>query len=272
MFCKYCGKELSDDSTFCQYCGKAQPAAQGNTQNGAQRTVQNPAPATAQPVRRAGPRKSFFKRLKAGTRLFSFTAWIALVIVILVLVCAAVLLLDAILGFNLISLMLGALVAGFAGFLYLMGIHQFCHAAEVEDGLYLKLPGGKSDSAWLAQIRDHFSFEGAQLMETQPENAVAYLMRGTRMLLTARNGVLRIEVEHQKRYNASKDPGKWKLYESFMADDLKCALRYFLSGQPLPESFVNDQKAAHVDKVGTAKVWILVAVLVLLVLSMLFGR
>ena len=74
MFCKYCGKELSDDSTFCQYCGKAQPAAQGNTQNGAQRTVQDPAPATAQPVRRAGPRKSFFKRLKAGTRLFSFTA------------------------------------------------------------------------------------------------------------------------------------------------------------------------------------------------------
>ena len=30
MYCKYCGKEIADDSTFCKYCGKAQD----NTQKG----------------------------------------------------------------------------------------------------------------------------------------------------------------------------------------------------------------------------------------------
>lgn len=30
MYCKHCGKEIDDNSTFCKYCGKAQ----GNTQKG----------------------------------------------------------------------------------------------------------------------------------------------------------------------------------------------------------------------------------------------
>lgn len=30
MYCKHCGKEIDDNSTFCKHCGKSQ----GNTQNG----------------------------------------------------------------------------------------------------------------------------------------------------------------------------------------------------------------------------------------------
>ena len=30
MYCKHCGKEIDDNSTFCKYCGKSQ----GNAQKG----------------------------------------------------------------------------------------------------------------------------------------------------------------------------------------------------------------------------------------------
>lgn len=46
MFCSYCGKEISDGSTFCQYCGKKMPVQERTTQQNAtqQSTTQQNTP------------------------------------------------------------------------------------------------------------------------------------------------------------------------------------------------------------------------------------
>ena len=73
-----------------------------------------------------------------------------------------------------------------------------------------------SDAEWLASIRDEFSFEGARLSETQPENAVVYLMNRARGAAGGENGVLHITVKHSKRFNSAESGGHWELQESFM--------------------------------------------------------
>ena len=295
MFCKYCGKELNEGSAFCKYCGQAQKTAsfvqpvpktakqeyaepaelQNTVQSVVIDAVKDPAQNVVQKARRPLSKGEFFRCLKATCKLLSLSGWLSLVGVTLSAVLALFVLLDIILMLSLDGLPALLILVLFSAWLYIFGVHQFWHAAVIEEGLNITLPDGKDDAAWLVFIRDKFVFEGAQLSETQPENAVVYLMNGAQIWLTAENNTLHIAVKHHKRFNSARSGGHWELQESFDADNLKCALDYFLKGQSLPDSFVQDQKAAHKDKVGKVKKGLIVTTIVLVLLMILvslFGQ
>lgn len=311
-FCKYCGKAQSTASSAPAQPA-AEPPAQNSTADAVQRTMQNVVQKAAQSAaagadaarnaaqkaaysaaagavqetaqnavhsvmqkaRRPISKEMFLRRLKATCKMLSMAGWASLVVGTLLAVLAALTLLVAIFTLNPAGLSAPLILALVSAWCYFFGVRQFWHAVVVEEGLTVALPAGKSDAEWLASIRDEFSFEGARLSETQPENAVVYLMNRARVQLEAENGVLHIVVKHSRRFNSAESGGHWELQESFHADDLKCALHYFLKGEPLPDSFAQDQKAAHKDKVGSVKKGLVAAtvVLVLLVtLIALFGN
>ena len=72
-----------------------------------------------------------------------------------------------------------------------------------------------------------------------------------------------------QRIRAGRSGGFWELKEAFAADNVKCALKYFIQGQALPEHFERDQKLAHKDKVGKAKIVIVVGMLLLCVITLI---
>ena len=291
MFCKYCGKELDDGSAFCKYCGKSQTAvnpapAQPSAEAAAQehtthKQVQSPvqnilskaaqsaaegaaaAAGAAQHNHRDNPK---LKRLQATLKLLSFTGWGCLILgtlfgVIGVLMLAVFLLTPD------MEILPGIAVCLFVALWgYIFGVYQFWNAAGVEQQLTLALPETMSEAEWIEKIRNEFSFQGAVLQENQPDNALVYLLNDARMHLTAENGVLHIRVQHSKRFRSANSGGHWELQESFSADDLKCALAYFVAGQPLPESFAQEQKLRHKDKVGKVKVGLYVGTAAALVL------
>lgn len=290
MFCKYCGKELADGSAFCKYCGKAQTAvaaapappsaqaaAQEHTpQEQAQSTVPNilqkaaqsaaagaSAVGAAQHNYRDNPK---FKRLKATFKLLSFTGWGCLILGTLFGVIGVLMLVVFLLTPDM-EILPGIAVCLFVALWgYIFGVYQFWNAAGVEQQLTLALPDTMSEAEWIEKIRNEFSFQGAVLQENQPDNALVYLLNDARMHITAENGVLRIRVQHSKRFRSANSGGHWELQESFSADDLKCALAYFVAGQPLPESFAQEQKLRHKDKVGKVKVGLYVGTAAALVL------
>lgn len=270
MFCKYCGKQLEDGSAFCKYCGKALnevPAATPAPQH----TVSLSMPVTetnqTQQAQTTPEKMPFMQHLKATCKLLSFSGWASLVVVVPAAAMTVLFVLTAIVssiqeatisplfGYALLPLSLTACV-------YFFGIHQFWNAAAVENKLSFELPKEKSETEWLAYIRDNFSFEGAVLADNQPDNTVVYLLHNAQMWLTAENGVLRITVKHSRRFNSASSGGHWELEESFAADNLKCALTYFVHGQPLPATFGQEQKKKHKNKVGNLKVGIVAAVIV----------
>ena len=291
MFCKYCGKELADGSAFCKYCGKSQTAvnpapAQPSAEAAAQehtthKQVQSPvqnilskaaqsaaegaaaAAGAAQHNHRDNPK---LKRLQATLKMLSFTGWGCLILgtlfgVIGVLMLAVFLLTPD------MEILPGIAVCLFVALWgYIFGVYQFWNAAGVEQQLTLALPETMSEAEWIEKIRNEFSFQGAVLQENQPDNALVYLLNDARMHITAENGVLRIRVQHSKRFRSANSGGHWELQESFSADDLKCALAYFVAGQPLPESFAQEQKLRHKDKVGKVKVGLYVGTAAALVL------
>lgn len=291
MFCKYCGKELADGSAFCKYCGKSQTAvtpapAQLSAEAAAQehtthKQVQSPvqnilskaaqsaaegaaaAAGAAQHNHRDNPK---LKRLQATLKMLSFTGWGCLILgtlfgVIGVLMLAVFLLTPD------MEILPGIAVCLFVALWgYIFGVYQFWNAAGVEQQLTLALPETMSEAEWIEKIRNEFSFQGAVLQENQPDNALVYLLNDARMHITAENGVLRIRVQHSKRFRSANSGGHWELQESFSADDLKCALAYFVAGQPLPESFAQEQKLRHKDKVGKVKVGLYVGTAAALVL------
>lgn len=309
-FCKYCGKAQSTASSAPAQPA-AEPPAQNSTADAVQRTMQNVVQKAAQSaaaganaaqnavqkaaqsaavgavqdaaqnavhsvMQKAGQpisKEHFLRRLKATCKMLSLAGWVSLLAGALSAVLALFVLLDIILMLNLSGLPVLLILVLFALWFYIFGVHQFWYAAAIEEGLNITLPDGKDDAAWLAFIRENFVLDGAQLSESQPENAVVYLMDGAQMWLTAENGVLHISVKHQKRFNSARSGGHWELQESFHADNLKCALDYFLKEEPLPDSFVQDQKAVHKDKVGKVKKGLVavtaVIVLILLLISML---
>lgn len=278
MFCKYCGKQLEDGSAFCKYCGKAQNTVQAAAP-AQQQTVQPFAPSTGinqtQHMQAAPGKMPFKQHLKATCKLLSLSGWVSLIIVVLAAAISVLMVLAgivySILNADISSLLTGLLVGviipfPFAAWAYVFGVHQFWNAAAVESALLIVLPKEKSDAEWLGYIRDNFSFEGAVLTEEQPDDAVVYLLRDAQMWLTVDSGVLHITVKHSKRFNSARSGGHWELEESFAADDLKCALTYFVCGQPLPATFRQEQKKKHKNKVGKLKVGIIVAVVVLLLI------
>ena len=301
MFCKYCGKEIEGTSTFCKYCGKAQnvttgepvqqmQAEQVQTASATPKTLPQTLPIHSQetfktqetaqqtpPVQQANFKKTAenrwqdnpgIKRLKATLKMLSFTGWGSLILGTLFGVFGVLALVVLLITMNselLIGTAASLLIAVWG---YVFGVYQFWNAAGVEQGLTVALPNQLSESEWMEKIRNEFSFQGAVLLDNQPDNALVYLLNDAKMHLFAQNGVLSITVEHSKRFNSAKSGGHWELQESFSADDLKCALTYFVAGQPLPENFAQEQKMRHKDKVGKVKVGIYVgtAVMILVVL------
>ena len=301
MFCKYCGKEIEETSTFCKYCGKAQnvttgepmqqmQAEQVQTASVTPKTLPQTLPINSQetfktqetaqqtpPVQQANFKKTAenkwqddprMKRLKATLKMLSFTGWGSLILGTLFGVFGVLMLVVLLLTMNselLIGTAASLLIAVWG---YVFGVYQFWNAAGVEQGLTVALPNQLSEEEWMEKIRNEFSFQGAVLLDNQPDNALVYLLNDAKMHLSAQNGVLSITVEHSKRFNSAKSGGHWELQESFSADDLKCALTYFVAGQPLPENFAQEQKMRHKDKVGKVKVGIYVgtAVMILVVL------
>lgn len=301
MFCKYCGKEIEETSTFCKYCGKAQnvttgepvqqmQAEQVQTVSATPKTLPQTPPIHSQetfktqetaqqtpPVQQANFKKTAenkwqddprMKRLKATLKMLSFTGWGSLILGTLFGVFGVLMLVVLLLTMNselLIGTAASLLIAVWG---YVFGVYQFWNAAGVEQGLTVALPNQLSEEEWMEKIRNEFSFQGAVLLDNQPDNALVYLLNDAKMHLFAQNGVLSITVEHSKRFNSAKSGGHWELQESFSADDLKCALTYFVAGQPLPENFAQEQKMRHKDKVGKVKVGIYVgtAVMILVVL------
>lgn len=275
MFCKYCGKKLEDGSAFCKYCGKAQNAVPAAAP-AQQQTVQSFAPSTGginqtKHTQAASEKMPFKQHLKATCKLLSLSGWVSLIIVAMAAAISVLLVLAGIVS-SILNAEISPLLAGviiplpFAAWAYVFGVHQFWNAAAVESALSIVLPKEKSDAEWLGYIRDNFSFEGAVLTEEQPDDAVVYLLRDAQMWLTVDSGVLHITVKHSKRFNSARSGGHWELEESFAADDLKCALTYFVCGQPLPATFRQEQKKKHKNKVGKLKVGIIVAVVVLLLI------
>lgn len=301
MFCKYCGKEIEGTSTFCKYCGKAQnvttgepvqqmQAEQVQTASATPKTLPQTLPIHSQetfktqetaqqtpPVQQANFKKTAenrwkddprMKRLKATLKMLSFTGWGSLILGTLFGVFGVLALVVLLITMNselLIGTAASLLIAVWG---YVFGVYQFWNAAGVEQGLTVALPNQLSESEWMEKMRNEFSFQGAVLLDNQPDNALVYLLNDAKMHLSAQNGVLSITVEHSKRFNSAKSGGHWELQESFSADDLKCALAYFVAGQPLPENFAQEQKMRHKDKVGKVKVGIYVgtAVMILVVL------
>lgn len=301
MFCKYCGKEIEGTSTFCKYCGKAQnvttgepvqqmQAEQVQTASATPKTLPQTLPIHSQetfktqetaqqtpPVQQANFKKTAenrwkddprMKRLKATLKMLSFTGWGSLILGTLFGVFGVLALVVLLITMNselLIGTAASLLIAVWG---YVFGVYQFWNAAGVEQGLTVALHNQLSEEEWMEKIRNEFSFQGAVLLDNQPDNALVYLLNDAKMHLSAQNGVLSITVEHSKRFNSAKSGGHWELQESFSADDLKCALTYFVAGQPLPENFAQEQKMRHKDKVGKVKVGIYVgtAVMVLVVL------
>lgn len=208
------------------------------------------------------------KRLKATLKMLSFTGWGSLILGTLFGVFGVLALVVLLITMNselLIGTAASLLIAVWG---YVFGVYQFWNAAGVEQGLTVALHNQLSEEEWMEKIRNEFSFQGAVLLDNQPDNALVYLLNDAKMHLSAQNGVLSITVEHSKRFNSAKSGGHWELQESFSADDLKCALTYFVAGQPLPENFAQEQKMRHKDKVGKVKVGIYVgtAVMILVVL------
>lgn len=301
MFCKYCGKEIEGTSTFCKYCGKAQnvttgepvqqmQAEQVQTASATPKTLPQTPPIHSQetfktqetaqqtpPVQQANFKKTAenkwqddprMKRLKATLKMLSFTGWGSLILGTLFGIFGVLMLVVLLLTMNselLIGTAASLLIAVWG---YVFGVYQFWNAAGVEQGLTVALPNQLSEEEWMEKIRNEFSFQGAVLLDNQPDNALVYLLNGAKMHLSAQSGVLSITVEHSKRFNSAKSGGHWELQESFSADDLKCALAYFVAGQPLPENFAQEQKMRHKDKVGKVKAGIYVgtAVMILVVL------
>lgn len=301
MFCKYCGKEIEGTSTFCKYCGKAQnvttggpvqqmQAEQVQTASATPKTLPQTPPIHSQetfktqetaqqtpPVQQANFKKTAenrwqdnpgIKRLKATLKMLSFTGWGSLILGTLFGVFGVLMLVVLLLTMNselLIGTAASLLIAVWG---YVFGVYQFWNAAGVEQGLTVALPNQLGEEEWMEKIRNEFSFQGAVLLDNQPDNALVYLLNDAKMHLSAQNGVLSITVEHSKRFNSAKSGGHWELQESFSADDLKCALAYFVAGQPLPENFAQEQKMRHKDKVGKVKAGIYVgtAVMILVVL------
>ena len=301
MFCKYCGKEIEGTNTFCKYCGKAQnvttgepvqpmQAQQVQTASATPKTLPQTPPIHSQetfktqetaqqtpPVQQANFKKTAenrlkddprIKRLKATLKMLSFTGWGSLILGTLFGVFGVLMLVVLLLTMNselLIGTAASLLIAVWG---YVFGVYQFWNAAGVEQGLTVALPNQLSEEEWMEKIRNEFSFQGAVLLDNQPDNALVYLLNDAKMHLFAQNGVLSITVEHSKRFNSAKSGGHWELQESFSADDLKCALAYFVAGQPLPENFAQEQKMRHKDKVGKVKAGIYVgtAVMILVVL------
>lgn len=301
MFCKYCGKEIEGTSTFCKYCGKAQnvttggpvqqmQAEQVQTASATPKTLPQTPPIHSQetfktqetaqqtpPVQQANFKKTAenrwqdnpgVKRLKATLKMLSFTGWGSLILGTLFGVFGVLMLVVLLLTMNselLIGTAASLLIAVWG---YVFGVYQFWNAAGVEQGLTVALPNQLGEEEWMEKIRNEFSFQGAVLLDNQPDNALVYLLNDAKMHLSAQNGVLSITVEHSKRFNSAKSGGHWELQESFSADDLKCALAYFVAGQPLPENFAQEQKMRHKDKVGKVKAGIYVgtAVMILVVL------
>lgn len=301
MFCKYCGKEIEGTSTFCKYCGKAQnvttgepvqqmQAEQVQTASATPKTLPQTLPIHSQetfktqetaqqtpPVQQANFKKTAenrwkddprMKRLKATLKMLSFTGWGSLILGTLFGVFGVLALVVLLITMNselLIGTAASLLIAVWG---YVFGVYQFWNAAGVEQGLTVALPNQLSEEEWMEKIRNEFSFQGAVLLDNQPDNALVYLLNDAKMHLSAQNGVLSITVEHSKRFNSAKSGGHWELQESFSADDLKCALAYFVAGQPLPENFAQEQKMRHKDKVGKVKAGIYVgtAVMILVVL------
>lgn len=304
MFCKYCGKEIEETSTFCKYCGKAQnvtiggpvqqmQAEQVQTASATPKTLPQTPPINSQetfktqetaqqtpPVQQANFKKTAenrwkddprMKRLKATLKMLSFTGWGSLILGTLFGVFGVLALVVLLITMNselLIGTAASLLIAVWG---YVFGVYQFWNAAGVEQGLTVALPNQLSEEEWMEKIRNEFSFQGAVLLDNQPDNALIYLLNDAKMHLFAQNGVLSITVEHSKRFNSAKSGGHWELQESFSADDLKCALAYFVAGQPLPENFAQEQKMRHKDKVGKVKVGIYVGtavmILILFILS-----
>lgn len=295
MFCKYCGKEIEGTSTFCKYCGKAQNVTTGEPVQQMQAEQVQTASATPKTLPQTPPihsQETFktqetaqqtnfkktaenrwqdnpgIKRLKATLKMLSFTGWGSLILGTLFGVFGVLMLVVLLLTMNselLIGTAASLLIAVWG---YVFGVYQFWNAAGVEQGLTVALPNQLSEEEWMEKIRNEFSFQGAVLLDNQPDNALVYLLNDAKMHLSAQNGVLSITVEHSKRFNSAKSGGHWELQESFSADDLKCALAYFVAGQPLPENFAQEQKMRHKDKVGKVKAGIYVgtAVMILVVL------
>lgn len=296
MKCNHCGKELADGSRFCKYCGKSQaepaPAAQGEASaQAAASEEQAAAPAAlaqqsamaaasaAQPAPAAAPTQGaqaaqsggspvtpvkvpFGQQFRAMRKMLSYSGWAGMVFVVLF----------GVLGLLSLPLIftkggdgaVGAVVMlGIAAYCYFFAVHRFWRAAGVECGLQLALPAGRTDAEWLAHIRDGFSYEGAVRQDGADENAVVYLMKKAQMRVTAQDGVLRIGVTHGKYFRSARSGGGWELKESFAADDLLCALAYYLRGEALPVDFAKSQKKRHKDKVGKVETAILIALIAL---------
>ena len=136
--------------------------------------------------------------------------------------------------------------------------------------MQLTLPAGRTDAEWLAHIRDGFSYEGATRQDSEDENAVVYRMEKTPMCVTVQNGVLLIKVTHTDRFHFF-DTGRSELKESMAADDLLCALAYYLRGEALPADFAQRQKIRHKDKVNKGKIVAFIALAVALIELVAFG-
>lgn len=295
MKCNHCGKELADGSRFCKYCGKPQAeptsAAQGEASAQAAASeekaaasaalAQQPAMSavpTAQPAPAAAPAQgaqtaqsggspvppvkvTFGQQFRALFIAFSGTGGLAPAMIFGVL---GLLLALAALGGDSIVALLSAILLLAAASEYIFSGHQFWRAAGIECGLQLTLPAGRTDAEWLAHIRDGFSYEGAARQDSEDENAVVYRMEKTPMCVTVQNGVLRIKVTHTGRFHLF-DTGRSELKESMAADDLLCALAYYLRGEALPADFAQRQKIRHKDKVNKGKIVAFIALAVALI-------
>ena len=298
MKCNHCGKELADGSRFCKYCGKpqAEPTSDAQGEASAQAAAseekaaapvalaQQPAMAAVQPAPAAAPAQgaqaarsggspvppvkvTFGQQFRALFIAFSGTGGLAPAMIFGVL---GLLLALAALGGDSIVALLSALLLLAAASEYIFSGHQFWRAAGIECGLQLTLPAGRTDAEWLAHIRDGFSYEGATRQDSEDENAVVYRMEKTPMCVTVQNGVLLIKVTHTDRFHFF-DTGRSELKESMAADDLLCALAYYLRGEALPADFAQRQKIRHKDKVNKGKIVAFIALAVALIELVAFG-
>ena len=301
MKCNHCGKELADGSRFCKYCGKPQAEPTSVTQGEASAQdaaseekaaapvalAQQPAMAAVQPAPAAAPAQgaqaaqsggspvppvkvTFGQQFRALFIAFSGTGGLAPAMIVGVL---GLLIAPAALGgdsTDALFLLCSAILLLAAASEYILRGHQFWRAAGIECGLQLTLPAGRTDAEWLAHIRDGFSYEGATRQDSEDENAVVYRMEKTPMCVTVQNGVLLIKVTHTDRFHFF-DTGRSELKESMAADDLLCALAYYLRGEALPADFAQRQKIRHKDKVNKGKIVAFIALAVALIELVAFG-
>lgn len=304
MKCNHCGKELADGSRFCKYCGKPQAeptsAAQGEASAQAAASeekaaapvalAQQPAMSAAQPAPAAAPAQGAQAAQSGGSPVppvkvtfgqqfralfIAFASGMeSLVAAVTSGALGLLLVLVALEGDSTAAwfLLCSAIFLLAAASEYIFFVHQFWRAAGIECGLQLTLPAGRTDAEWLAHIRDGFSYEGAARQDSEDENAVVYRMEKTPMCVTVQNGVLRIKVTHTGRFRFFVfDTGRSELKASMAADDLLCALAYYLRGEALPADFAQRQKIRHKDKVNKGKIVAFIVLAVALIELVAFG-